>query len=264
MTGFQLTARVNRSAELVPRPCGPPSRWNSSRLLSWRWRTSAPLQNARPLPLMIALSLSGRFSVIVAILSAQEYSTKFCSSVSTIPSREVPADGQLAGRGGGCQRQPRGSLRLRQPAPIARRGTPRQALRQARPGLVVVPGAQGGGDEGVLENLALGVAAADPRQFGERGAQFVGGQRVVAAGKCCRAGAQTRHDRALRRLPAPGELVGVRNALPGARVVARRGLGEDCVDIGEMHPRVRKKPLDMGGHLFPLAAERRALAIELP
>ncbi len=49
MTGFQLTDRVNRSAELVPQPCGPPSFSNSSRLRSWRWRTSAPLENARPL-----------------------------------------------------------------------------------------------------------------------------------------------------------------------------------------------------------------------
>ena len=33
-TRFQLTARVKRSAELVPQPCGPPSFSNSSRLRS--------------------------------------------------------------------------------------------------------------------------------------------------------------------------------------------------------------------------------------
>src|SRR5438067_4206622 len=139
MTGFQLTAWVNRSAELVPQPCGPPSFSNSSRLRNWRWRTSAPLQNARPLPFRIAtsasgsrskrrnasaswrttssltaLSLSGRFSVMVATWSAQAYSTKFCSSVSTTPSREPPdgscrnLGGSLRGEAGGCQRRPAG------------------------------------------------------------------------------------------------------------------------------------------------------------
>src|SRR5579863_7990468 len=68
---------------------------------------------------------------------------------------------------------------LREPAPIARRGPAGEALRQARPGRVVSPGAPSGGDEGILEHLALGVAAADPRQFGERRAELVGRQRVV-------------------------------------------------------------------------------------
>src|SRR6266446_6394104 len=158
---------------------------------SSNWRTTSSLT---------ALSLSGRFSVIVAILSAQEYSTKFCSSVSTIPSREAASGGQLAGGGEGCQRQPQASSQLREPAPIARRGATRQALRQPRPGLIVMPGAQGGGDEGILEHLALGVTAADPRQFGKRGAQFVGAQPIVAASKRRRTGAQTRDDRALRQM----------------------------------------------------------------
>src|SRR5215216_6771955 len=140
MTGFQLTARVKRSAELAPRPCGPPSFSNSSRLRSCRCRTSAPLEKARPLPLMIAtsasgsrskrcsaasspsttssltaFSLSGRLSVIVAIRSAQEYSTRLLSSVATIfpPQRNCPepgGSGQLAGAERGCQRQPRRSM----------------------------------------------------------------------------------------------------------------------------------------------------------
>src|SRR3954452_17617208 len=106
MTGFQLVARVSRSAELLPQPCGPPSFSNSSRLRNWRCRTSAPVEKARPLPLRIAtsasssrskrrsafasctttssltaLSLSGRLIVIVAMRSAEAYSTKFGSSM---------------------------------------------------------------------------------------------------------------------------------------------------------------------------------------
>jgi hypothetical protein len=50
--------------------------------------------------------------VIVAIRSAQEYSTRLLSSVATIfpPQRNCPepgGSGQLAGAGRGCQRQPR-------------------------------------------------------------------------------------------------------------------------------------------------------------
>src|SRR5579862_2695947 len=129
MTGFQLTARVRRSAELVPQPCGPPSFSNSSRLRNWRWRTSAPDEKARPLPLRIttsasgsrsnrrnasascattssltAFNLSGRLIVIVAILSAQEYSTRLWMSAATAASRKLPPR-QLAGQGGGCQRR---------------------------------------------------------------------------------------------------------------------------------------------------------------
>src|SRR5260370_37505985 len=75
---------------------------------SSNWRTTSSLT---------ALSLSGRFSVIVAILSAQEYSTKFCSSVSTIPSREAASGGQLAGGGGGGQRQPPRFIAPARPSP---------------------------------------------------------------------------------------------------------------------------------------------------
>src|SRR5438045_4812978 len=134
MTGFQLTACVKRSAELVPQPCGPPSFSNSSRLRNWRWRTSAPLQKARPRPLRMATSasgsrskrrkasascrttssltafnLSGRFSVIVAIRSTQAYSTKFWGSVSIAPSRALPQSlsRQLARGGGRLSTPPR-------------------------------------------------------------------------------------------------------------------------------------------------------------
>src|SRR6516162_6142346 len=114
MTGFQLTALVNKSAELAPQPCGPPCSSNSSRRRNWRWWTSAPLEKARPLPQMIAtcasgsrskrrsasircrtrsslkaLSRSGRFKVRVAIWSRQSYSTK----VSVIPlSSRLPVE----------------------------------------------------------------------------------------------------------------------------------------------------------------------------
>ena len=36
ITGFQLTALVNKSAELAPQPCGPPCSSNSSRRRNWR------------------------------------------------------------------------------------------------------------------------------------------------------------------------------------------------------------------------------------
>jgi len=51
--------------------------------------------------------------VIVTILSAQEYSTKFCSSVSTASSRKAASGGQLAGERGAVNASPRGVGRVR-------------------------------------------------------------------------------------------------------------------------------------------------------
>ncbi len=95
MTGFQLTDRVNRSAELVPRPCGPPSFFEffaAAQLAladvgAARKRAALAVEDRdlglgieveavqrlvelRTTSSLTALSLSGRFSVIVAIRSA--------------------------------------------------------------------------------------------------------------------------------------------------------------------------------------------------
>ena len=62
MIGFQLMARVKRSAACAPQPCEPPWRSKSSTLRSWRRCTSAPLENARPSPRSTATSASGSTS----------------------------------------------------------------------------------------------------------------------------------------------------------------------------------------------------------
>src|SRR6266542_6589393 len=58
MTGFQLTVSASPFSR-ERRPAGPPSRRISSGVRSWRCRTSAPEQKARPAPDRIATCSSG-------------------------------------------------------------------------------------------------------------------------------------------------------------------------------------------------------------
>jgi hypothetical protein len=144
---------------------------------------------------------------------------------------------------------------------------PKPALeprREALRCLIVPPGAETGGGIGVFEYFALRVAAADARQLRKSGAEALGRTVVVAARKCGRAGAQGRHDRALRQPPAFEQLAELRDARCKRGVVAAGGFGQRRMHIGERDASAREISRGMRNDLAPCIVEWRHLAVDLP
>src|SRR5207253_1606651 len=102
------------------------------------------------------------------------------------------------------------------------------------------------------------------RQLRKSDAEALGRTVVVAARKCGRAGAQGRHDRALRQPPAFEQLAELRDARCKRGVVAAGGFGQRRMHIGERDAGAREISRGMRHDLAPCIVEWRHLAVDLP
>ena len=111
-------------------------------------------------------------------------------------------------------------------------------------------------DQGILEDLALGVAAADPRQLDERWLEHSRRLGVVATAERRSTRRKSGCDFAWRQAAIPVEALQPRDAALHASFVTGGGFCESGVEIGKGETSVREMPPRMRRHLVPFLVER--------
>jgi hypothetical protein len=122
-----------------------------------------------------------------------------------------------------------------------------------------LPRAEVGDDQRILEDLALRVATADPRQVVECCLQQTDRLRVVAATECRRTRAESGRYFARRQAAVAGEALQFANAAPDAIVIADRGFRQRSMDIGKGEAGARKMLSRMRGDLSPTISQQRVI-----